>query len=577
MTTVVLVLVASSLTVVVMSSLLVKLVRARDGRGWKRPPRIDTPATSAASYTDALRASEQHLAMAQSVTKTGSYEIVPGVEEQRWSDELYRLYGYAPGEVRSTAQAFLDRLHPDDRARLEAAADARWESADGAGATFRIVLPDNTEKVIQTRSHIVRDDDGNPIRKLGIAQDVTERVAVDAALRESEERFRAVFEAAPNGIVVLDQSGKALMVNRAMCEMLGYTLAELEQMPLARVIPQDQRADVYRNVGEVAAGVESGLRRTRGQLVRKDGAVIDIDTSAAPFTLDDTTRGAVFEVRDVTAELALQQQLERSAAEIATVLETAPDPMLRIDDRGMIRRVNAAVEAVFGWSPEELIGQNVSMLAGGEAHAGHRAFMEHFARTGEASTDVGLVVGRTREAVGRRRDGVEFPIEISVAEIPGDGDGDGGRQFTGVMRDVSDRLAARSALEESEERFRTAFDAAQNGMLLLAPDGRTLLQNEALREMVGLSSDGLRKFEQRHGREPHIADFMRLADVERLVALGQDSTHAAEAIPRITATFPNARAHFIEDGGFMWFTDHMDEIFESVTAASAARSVAVAR
>ena len=473
-----------------------------------------TDVTARVTAERELRESREQLTRAQDVAHLGSWNWDLETDTVWWSDQMYRLHGWEPGDVPATFASLAELMSDEDAARLSAmlAAVAR-DGEPFDGVTAPVERADGERLVIQHQMHATRDGSGTPIAVIGTAQDVTELTAVDEALRESEERFRVIFETAADGIALLDGTGAAMMVNNAICEMLGYTRDELMGLSLATVIVEEDREAAFERLAARAAG-DDVTPRSHVRLVRKDGTRIDADISASPYQLQGKRLGSLLEIRDVTEELALQRQAADAAAEIATILETAPDPIIRIDSRGTVLRANAAVSAVFGWDPEDLMGRNVDVLVGGVGRAEHSGYIAHYAATGEASTDQGLVVGRTREAVGLRRDGVEFPIEISVAEVQTpEGQPP---EFTGVLRDVSERFAAQRALEESEERFRTAFEAAQNGMLLLSHEGETLLENGALREMLGFQSPAAREFAEERGRPPELGDCLSEEDLKRL-------------------------------------------------------------
>ena len=137
------------------------------------------------------------------------------------------------------------------------------------------------------------------------------------------------------------------------------------------------------------------------------------------------------------AEARRNTELRASETAIRSIIETAPDPIFIADSGGRILQANAAASAVFGWPADEIVGRNIADLTGGGSACEHREYMRHYAETGLASTDEGLVLGRTRrEGIGRRRDGEEFPVELSVAALD---DGSGERRFVGIVRDISQR------------------------------------------------------------------------------------------------------------------------------------------
>ncbi len=229
------------------------------------------------------------------------------------------------------------------------------------------------------------------------------------------------------------------------------------------------------------------LRDGSFRLVHALGSVVrdgDGEVTGLRGTLDDVTAERA---QRESKELRLRRQLESVDAEVTSILEAAPDPIIVIDERGAIVHANAATARVFGWELSEITGRNVAMLAGGDLTAEqHDRYIEHFMGTGEASTDLGLVISTTREVVGRRKDGTEFPIEISVAEVA---NSDGPRTFTAVLRDISDRVAAYEALRESEAHYRALVENVQDGIALIDSDGPPRFFNEALCKMLGYTRD----------------------------------------------------------------------------------------
>ena len=438
----------------------------------------------------ALERSREQLAQAQQLAQFGSYHWDLKTGEVEWSDELYRISGREPGDAKPASRPLDELLTVEDADRLwvllkAAARDGvPWE-----GFAAPLQLADGRERMVEVQGRVTFDAGGRPEAVTGVVQDVTARVAADRALRDSEERFRAVFETGASGVAALDARGRATMLNAAMVEMLGYDRAELEQTSLARVLrPEDREATYDWLAGAIVGG--SWANRQRMQLVCKDGALIDVDIHASPFALQGERVGAMLEVRDVTEELALRQRVESSAAETAAILETAPDAIVRINERGKIVRANAAVLAVFGWESEELTNRDVHVLITDDDRAHHQNYIEHFLRTGEASTAEGVMVGRTREVVGRRKDGTDFPIEISLAEVP-DIPGTS-REFTAVMRDVSERQVAERALRESEEHLLAVVDTVRGGLMLRDRGGSVLWFNQAMCNLFGYTADEFR-------------------------------------------------------------------------------------
>lgn len=127
----------------------------------------------------------RQLAHAQTIARLGSWEWDVDADAVTWSDELFRIFGLAPGEIHVTYAAFLERIHPDDRRRIEVEVERGF--SDGRPLMFdhRIVRSDGAVRVLHCRGEVCRDASGRTVRMMGTSQDVTERTQAEDALREA--------------------------------------------------------------------------------------------------------------------------------------------------------------------------------------------------------------------------------------------------------------------------------------------------------------------------------------------------------------------------------------------------------
>ncbi|CUQ65793.1 Putative Histidine kinase (modular protein) [Candidatus Nitrospira inopinata] len=148
-------------------------------------------------------------------------------------------------------------------------------------------------------------------------------------------------------------------------------------------------------------------------------------------------------------------ELEEQEIRLRSIIETAVEGIVVINEQGVIEMVNPAIEALFGYRPDELIGQNVNILMPAPYDREHDGYLKAYLTTG-----VKKIIGIGREVVGRRKDGAVFPIDLSVGEMTINGT----RKFTGIIRDISARKAAETLLRDNESRLRLTLEVSTDGL-----------------------------------------------------------------------------------------------------------------
>jgi PAS domain S-box-containing protein len=176
-----------------------------------------------------LARSEAMLAEAQALVHLGNWNVDLQTGLSTWSDEEYRLFGFAPGSVQPSRALFQQLVHPEDFERVEALIDqALAQGRDSPyRAEFRIRRPDG-ERVLEEVGEVKFDAAGRPLRMFGTTLDVTERRRTERALAESEQRFRMQIELAPEAIMMFDiDAGRYVEVNENALRLFGLPRAEL--------------------------------------------------------------------------------------------------------------------------------------------------------------------------------------------------------------------------------------------------------------------------------------------------------------------------------------------------------------
>ena len=133
--------------------------------------------------------------------------------------------------------------------------------------------------------------------------------------------------------------------------------------------------------------------------------------------------------------------IDQNEASLAAVLKTAIDAIITIDDRGVIQQANHAVQKLFGYSVDEIVGKNVAMLMPEPDRSRHDRYLSRYQETRQAA-----IIGVGREVIGRRKDGSLIPVDLAVSEM----NIDGRILFAGILRDMTQRNRVEADLKDAE-------------------------------------------------------------------------------------------------------------------------------
>lgn len=184
-----------------------------------------------------LREYAQRMAEAEALVHFGAWRWEIETGRVRWSDELHRIYGLAPGEFAGSIDAFVSFLHPDDRERVWANIERALQSCEPFVFEERILRADGNERVLLSQGRPLVGRDGRPEAVVGVCQDVTERVQAQRQLGVSERRIRAILENTPAVVAVKDLDGRYLMSNAETGRLLGMEPHEVVGRECTELFP----------------------------------------------------------------------------------------------------------------------------------------------------------------------------------------------------------------------------------------------------------------------------------------------------------------------------------------------------
>lgn len=427
------------------------LIRDPDGAPW----RVLTVFRDVSEQRRIEREHERMLTLKRAILTAVSYAIVSTDAEGRIrtiNRAAERLLGYGREEL--VGRAGLELLHRPDELCERARALGRElgaEIAPGLPAlvarTRRDGLPDEREWTwvrqdgqpvrVFVSLTALRDPDGAPSGYVAVARDLTRDRAAARALRESEERLGLVLETTSSFAFVKDPQLRYTFVNRAFADALGRSVQGIlgrrneELFPPAlarRLAPQDlaalasQRGVSFEETVPLPDGPRTllfslvPLRDERGELRALHGMATDI-----------------------TERRRIEDALRLSEARHRAVLETAGIGIVTIDAAGLVDSFNPEAERMFGYAAPEVLGRPVTVLLPLPQVGGHQDPLERQLLAGETGA-----FGAVREVTCRRKDGTQFPAELSLSETILNGR----PLFTGILRDISERRALEQAKDE---------------------------------------------------------------------------------------------------------------------------------
>jgi PAS domain S-box-containing protein len=395
---------------------------------------------------DALRESEErYRLLLDGVRGYAIFMLDPQGQVVSWNAGAERIKGYGAEEI--IGHNFSCFYPPEDIQRGKPEEMLRITASTGQHeAQGMRVRKDGTRFLANVNLTALRDSAGELRGFSEISRDLSES-------KESEVRYRGLLEAAPDAMVVVNQTGEIVLLNAQAEKQFGYRRDELLEQKVTNIIPEGfaERliADGTRTAAEALAqqigtGIElSGLR--------KDGSEFPIEIMLSPL---ESAEGILVTaaIRDISVRRAAEKHLAQMEGRYRGLLEAAPDAMVVVNQSGEIALLNVQAEKQFGYRRDELLGQKVKNII-------PEGFAERLIADGNRTAAEALAqqIGTGIELIGRRKDGSEFPIEIMLSPL----ESSTGILVTAAVRDISTRKMAEANLVKTVADLKRSNDELQ--------------------------------------------------------------------------------------------------------------------
>jgi PAS domain S-box-containing protein len=488
----------------------------------------------------------KQLELAGKAARVGSFAIDVGTGMVQISPGYASVHGLAEGTEGFPREEWRARVHPDDLGRMDALrSEAIAEQRHEHNTEYRIVGPDGKARWIESRALYSYDSGRHPTRIVGVNIDMTERKRAQAALEESEARYRALYDDNPSMYFTVDASGTVLSVNEFGARQLGYTPAELVGQSVFKVIHNEDHEVARRHL---ASCTETNQKVVTTELrkVSRDGKIIWVREVARAVREPRQQRTVLVIVcEEITERKRAEEKLQKTERKLRELLEALPAAIYETDVAGHITYCNQSAVDLWGVAPT--LGRDRWSDLAKFLHADGTPMA-----LADCPTEIALKQGRIvrdREAIIERKDGRRIPIAPYPTPLR-----DEAGTMVGIVNmtvDISERKRTELALAERDAQLALAGKAARVGSFAVDYATERIQTSPGYAAIHGLA-EGTEEYPRAEWRASvHPDDLPRVEALRRQAFAERGSEHLMEY--RIVRE--DGETRWIESRGLVSYND----------------------
>lgn len=406
----------------------------------------DREAERSRKSEEAVRKMDAFLSKSQEIAHLGSWELDLKTNRLTWSHEVFRILGFQPREIEPTYETFLEAIHPEDRAAVDAAyTTSIREGKDRYEIEHRIIRKHTGEiRHIREKCEHQRDASGHIIGSIGMIHDITEQKLAESVLRESEERYRSLFENNHAAMLLIaPEDGAIVDANPAACAYYGWSREQLCSMQITQINTLSQ--DEIKQELERAHQAKQNRFEFRHRLA--DGTIRDVEVFSGSIRMED--RDLLYSIiHDITEQKRAEMALSESRRLLRDILDTVPVRVFWKDRKLQYLGCNMPFARDAGLnSPDELIGKDDYQMSWREQADLYRADDRKVMESGQPK--LGFEEPQTKP------DGSQIWLRTSKVPLR-----DAGGNVFGILGTYED-ITEQKRAEQEHERLQSLLQQSQ--------------------------------------------------------------------------------------------------------------------